>query len=431
MAEYPPDDTRAVPHSMEAEEAVIGSVLIDPESIEFISLDLDAFYIHRHRFIWGAIQAVRSNQQDIDIVTLSAELERRQQLAEVGGSAALYDLMARTPNAYNIESYADIIRNTAASRTYLDLASKIANQALNGGVDVAHAIEVLTSQSKGERDGRHISAGLDDLEQAITERMANPVDVWGIPTGFIDWDLRNGGLKKQQVRILSGESGTGKTTILLQAALYAAKEGYGAAIFEEEMSEASTLYRLVELESSIPYRAMQTGRMSDIQFDKFKKCKASIQQLPIYINDDPVISTADIRRIISRVRMNQPVDAIYHDYLSLLGDTGEDGTNDWDQTKAKRFREVCRSIDVAGFTIQDMVKAEGAPVLRNMSGGAKVRFGADEVYFITQDADNPTVHYLIPAKERHGDIAKKFVTLYRKGLPFQNAATDDIDLRSI
>jgi len=428
----PPEEANTLPHDRDAEEAVIGSVLIDPESFVYIQLDTDDFYIHRHRFIWAAMVAIRANGQDIDHLTVSAELEKRGQLVDIGGTNRLLDMISRTPNVYHVESYADIIRNTAVSRRYVDLAGTIAKQAMNGGVDEAAAIEALTSQSKGERDGRHISEGLEDLEAAIMERRANPVDVWGIPTGFIDLDKRTGGpLHKQQLLLLSGESGTGKTTFLLQSALHAAKQKHGVAIFEKEMSEPRTLRRLIEIDCGVPNRAMLSGHISDEQLTQFKASKARIKRLPIFVNDDPGSSTVDIRGVIARARTQMDIDAIYLDYLGLLADTAPGNANDYDQTKAMRFRELCRELDLAGFAIQDMVKHDGFPNMQTLSGGAKVRFGADNIYIITQDDTNPTMHYLTPAKERDGDSPSKFITLMRPGLAFKNAAAEPVDLRSI
>jgi len=428
----PPEDPNTLPHDRDAEEAVIGSVLIDPESYPYINLDTDDFYIHRHRFIWAAMVAIRANGQDIDHLTVSAELEKRGQLVDIGGTNRLLDMISRTPNVYHVESYADIIRNTAVSRRYVDLAGTIAKQAMNGGVDEAAAIEALTSQSKGERDGRHISEGLEDLEQFIMERRENPVDIWGIPTGFIDLDKRTGGLHKQHVFMLSGESGTGKTTIVLQWALNAAKNKHGVIIFELEMPEQSTVIRLTELECGVPYRAIMSGKVTDEQLTQFKAAKARIKRMPIHIVDDPGMTTTDLRRIIAQVNANKfQVDFVMLDYLGLLGDDPEYGKSDFDQTRAKKFREVCRYTNVAGVAIQDKTKPTGGKAIHSMSGGAKVRFGADEIYFIEQDDDNPQIHYLKAEKERYGDQAKAFITLYRNGLAFQNSVPESIDLRNI
>jgi len=409
-----------LPFSLEAEEAAIGCVLYEPDLIDLMNLSADDFYLHKNRFIWSAILAIHSDGLSVDFVTVNAELERRHQLQEIGGAGHLYDLMNMTPNAYNAESYAEVVKRSAVNRRHIELAQTMLKGAMNGGVDVAAAIDELSANSAGNRDGRHISKGLDDFEQAIIERRADPQDVPGIPTGFKDWDKRSLGLHKQQVLLLGGESGTGKTTILFQAALHAAKAGYGVAIFEKEMSEESTLNRMIELETGVPFRAMMTGRMTDEQYAKFKVGKAKLSRLNIFINDDPGTSTADIRSVISRVRVRQPVDTVYLDYLGLLDDPGDD----WDQTKAVRFRALCRALDVAGFAIQDMVKFEGIPDMQDMSGGSKVRFGADSIYAITKDEDNENLHYLLPLKERYGDTAKRKVRLMRKGLAFFDVASD-------
>jgi len=418
-----PIEPIVIPHSKEAEAGLLGAVLIYPGVLDEVALEPSAFYIHRHRWIWEAYQRLYSQGLAIDYVSVTTELDRQHQLEEIG-AGYLIQLMEQTPNAYHADGYAEIIRDRAKQRTYYELARTLAQQSLNGGVDEAAAIAILTQHSQGEREGRHISQGLDELETFILERKANPQKVWGIPTGFVDLDRRTAGLHKQRVFILSGESGTGKTTLELQWCLHAALSGYGVLIFEKEMPEQPTLMRLVELHSGVPYRAMMSGYISDTQLETFQASKRLLSRKHLHINDDPGLTSAAMRGIISRTKTRQPVDLVMLDYLGLLSDTPEYGKNDYDQTAAKRFREVCREQEVAGITIQDMVKFEGTPSLQNMSGGSKVRFGADEVYFIVKDSQGTSLHYLIPAKERYGDLQKEFVTLNRIGLGFQNYAKE-------
>jgi len=428
-------ETASTSHNVEAEESIIGSVLMDGETLDFVTLQPDDFYIHRHRWIWAAMRAVRDSGLAVDYVTVTAELERRKQLQEVGGRKTLIDIMGCVPTIYHAESYAAIVRQAAANRRNIGIAQDILKQSLNGGVDVAAAIEALSQGSQGERDGRHISEGLEELERFIHERRENPVDVWGIPTGFIDLDKRTGGLHRQRVFMLTGESGTGKTTIALQIALHAAQQGHGVAIFEEEMPERDTIMRMVEMDCGVTYREIMSGSITDERLTAFQAAKQRIQNLPIYINDDPGMTTGAMRSIVTRARVRMPISLVVLDYLGLLNDEPEYGKVDYDQTKAKRFRALCKGMDLAGFTIQDMTKGgDGKTGLHRMSGGSKVRFGADEVFEIKQeeDTDNmPNTYYLVSQKERYGDMAKGFVTLTRKGLGFKNATADPVDLRSI
>lgn len=428
-----PTDT-PLPHNVEAEESVIGSVLIDPEIIDFIQLAPEDFYIHRHRFIWASILAVHRAGLAIDFITVTNELERQKYLAEIGGGAALTEIMSRVPDSYHAESYAEIVRNAATQRRYIELASNMVKQAHNGGVDTATAISLLSDGSKGSQDGRQIGPALDDLEEFVMMRRANPVEVWGIPTGFRKLDLRTAGLHKQRVLILSGESGTGKTTLALQMMLHAALNDYGVVIFEQEMPEQATLIRLIELHCGVPYRAMMSGYISDQQVRMFNEAKKELESKHIYICDDVGISTVDMRGIIARTKANiQPVDVIMHDYLGLLTDEPAYGKGDYDQTAAKNLRKVVRDQDVACVTIQDMVKTNEAPKMQSMSGGAKVRFGADEIYFIVKDDQVEDAHYLIPAKERYGDSAKKFIPIERNGLGFVDSDREikTVDLSAV
>ncbi len=421
------------PQNVDAEIGLLGSALINPAVLELVSLPAAAFYIHRHRMIWAAMQAVRASGQALDILTLTAELERRGQLAEVGGAAALTKLMIDTPSSMHAESYAALVMETYRNRRYLEIANQIAKSALNGGVDVAAVIDSLAETGAETGDGQHIAEGLSDLYDAVLARIADPRDVWGIPTGFVDLDKLTGGLQRQQVVLLTGESGTGKTTVLLQSALHAAQAGHGVAIFSLEMDRLRILRRLVEIISGVPNRAMLSGRM-DEYMERFENAVEALRKLPIHISDDPNMSTADIRSEIARTRAQMPIAAVYLDYLGLLTDQPVERRDDNDQTKMVRFRALCRELDVAGMAIQDMTKSardKAVPSLLDMAGGAKVRFAADTVLVMVRDADNPTAYYLVPRKTRDGDRGPEMITLYRRGLPFVSAARRAVDLSAV
>lgn len=417
-----------LPHNKEAEENLIGSVLVEGRIFDLVDLPSEAFYIHRWRFVWNAMQALRTKGLDIDATTVMDELKNRKQLDEIGGPGVIPNFILNTPDYENWSSYAEIIRKHYNNRKFIQIANDLANGAYQDKVDVSKIIEQLTSYSKGDRDGRMIGDALDDLEDFILERIANPSDVWGIPTGFKDLDYRGGGLQWERVFLLSGESGTGKTTLALQFCLHAAKNGYGVLIFETEMPEQSTMIRMVELECGLPYRAVMSGRVTEEQMHTWIHTKNYLNRLPIYINDDPAINTADIRRIINKVKVEHfNPELVMLDYLGNLTDEPEYGQADYDQTRAKRFREVIRYTKTAGVAIQDMTKGDSTK-LTSISGGAKVRYSADDAYIVKQDEVDPIIHYLVPVKERYGDQVKKVVTLRRPGLGFKDAQVNKIDL---
>jgi len=408
--------------NIEAEESVIGSIILDGGKFSLIDLSPSDFHTQRWGVVWSAFDRLSKQGRAIDYTTTIDELAKHHQLEKVGGVSELTKLLTSVVSSYNVLSYAAIVKENAIKRKQLDIANKIATDTHNGGVDVATVIDMLSETGGGNREGRHIGLGLSDLYDTTELRSKNPRDVWGIPTGFIDLDKRTGGLHKQQTLMISGSPGVGKTTIMLQIALNAAKQKHGVAIFEAEMDEQRVLRRLIEILYKIPNRAMLTGRM-DGHWSEFTAAIDELNTLSIYINDDPGIDTGKMRGELARLRSHTKIDLVCLDYINLLKDKAGDGrsTNDNIATKARRFREICREMDLSGLTVQSMTK-EGmraiVPNLADMSGPAEVHYGADTIFFLVEDQDTANVYNLLPAKQRDGDSGASFIKLTRTGLSF-------------
>ena len=430
MTQHQQNQSEQVPvlSNTDAEQSVLGVCMMD-DIYPTLNIGKTDFYIHRHRFIWAAFEKLHGDGYAIDTITVVDELERQKTLHEIGGPAYINQLVASVMSFSAIQSHAKLIKELASKRNQIEIANSIAHGAWNGGVDIANVIERLSETSNATRQGRMAKHGLVDLYDEVEERAKNPIDVWGIPTGFIDFDNMTGGLHKQQTVIIPGSPGAGKTTWMLQAALHAAESGFGVAIFEAEMDEARALRRLIELKYRIPNRAMVTGRM-DGHWSTFTAAVDELSNLPIYINDDPTIDTAKMRGEIARLKSRVKVDLVGLDYVNLLTDIAGSGNDNYQNTaiKAKRFRSVCREMNVAGLTIQSITK-DGmkslVPHLADMSGPAEVAFGADQVWFLVQDPDKKNMYELVPAKQRDGDRGSGSVSLIRKGLGFENATHRD------
>ena len=225
----------AIPHSREAEEALLGSLMIAPELLPEIVLRPKDFYIVRHQWIFQAMRDLEEKKQAIDIVTLSELLEHRGQLKELGGGAYLTTLTMQSPNSYNAIHYADIVLDKANRRRDLGVANMIVEGAYNGGVDRARMVDMLTQNADNRRGAVRLSTGLKEFGDMVAERSKDPRDVWGFPTGIVDLDNRVHGLQKQQTTMFVGSPGVGKTTIMLQIALNLAKDNHPGVIYELEM----------------------------------------------------------------------------------------------------------------------------------------------------------------------------------------------------
>lgn len=402
----------ALPHSREAEEAVLGAALINPDSIRLISWlkPLD-FYIHRNRWVWEAMLILDKQGIPVDLVTLGEEIAKQSFDVQI---SYVTSLINQAPTSMNIEHYAQIVSGHAERRTYIQIANQIATGAYStDGVDRAHIIDLLTKNTSNRAGAQPIKSLLSSFYDGITERAKSPRDVWGISTGISMLDRATGGLQKQQTSMLAGSPGVGKTTLLLQLMLEAAKQGSKVGIYELEMDTERLLARLISMLTGVSIRDMKSGRM-DNHWDNFNHGMAMLEQLPLYICDNPVMDTAQIRGDVSRIKALHGLDLIGLDYLNLLTDRDGDDDNKNTTAKAVRFRQICREFDVAGISVQSITK-EGMrsviPSLADMSGPAEVSFSADNVFFMVQDANSKIDFTLLPAKMRDSDSGRTPIPL--------------------
>jgi len=424
-------DEFQTPHSREAEEAVLGSVFINPELLKEIDLAPNDFYIHRNRAIFQAMRKLENDNKPIDLLTITNAID---DINDIGGPAYLTSLVNAVPMSYNIESYADVVKDKARRRVDLEIAGAIAKGAYNGGVDRAKMITLLTKNENIKGGATDLKEDVAKFYDMVDERSKSPRDVWGIETGFPDIDKVLGGLQKQTTTMIVGAPAVGKTTLLLQLLLNISMNGYGAVLYELEMDkEPRLIARLVQMLTGVPVRRMMTGRMEDTDWPKFTHGIEILEKLPLYISDNPVMSTMQIRADIARLKATKDIYACGLDYMNLLADSdGGDGNTDT-ANKARRFRTICREFDLAGLTVQSVNK-EGmkaiVPHLADMSGPASVGFDADNVFFLVENPDKTTaqnkVYNLVPAKGRDNDTG--FSSIYlskpRGSIKFESSITE-------
>ena len=239
----------SIPHNREAEEALLGSLMINPSLIPTINLEASAFYIRRNGTIFAAMQKIGDG---LDIITLSEELDKNGELDQAGGMSYLTGLITQVPASYNAEHYAKIVRDHARNRNDIQIANMIAQGAYNGGVDRAKVVDLLTKNADTSGGAKKLSESLGEFCGMVEERAKDPKDIWGIPTGLIDLDRRTGGVHKQQTEIIVGSPGVGKTTLLLQRALYMARTGHPGAIYELEMDIPRLVARRLMMLTRVP-----------------------------------------------------------------------------------------------------------------------------------------------------------------------------------
>jgi len=412
-----------MPFSQEAEENVLGSILINAEVLKDINLQPEDFYIERNRWVFSAMLDLRRSGQDIDEFTTAAALDKLGKLAEVGGAARLMALSTNCITSMHAESYANIIREKAKCRRILKVANDLAKAAVadKGDLDstVSASMDALAKSIVSTRGAVHATQFISQVYDEVDEAYKNPRDIYGIPTGLTDWDKITCGLQKGEVVRLSGEPGLGKSLLLMQILTNVAKSGHPVALYELEMSGRQVIRRQLSANSKIGTAALRSGRIHPDQWTQFVAAIEAMSNLPIYISDSSQLSTADLRVDLQRLIEYHGVEVVGLDYEALLSDPGPT-ENERRSLISDRVHAICKDLDVAMISVGDMTKAGIRGETRgqgSMAGTAHELHNADSIVIMRRVENNPNLINLTWEKLREGDGDRSMQLLKLPGIP--------------
>ncbi|RPH36468.1 MAG: replicative DNA helicase, partial [Chloroflexi bacterium] len=319
---------RVAPQSVEAEQSVLGSILIDPEAILKVGDFLHGadFYRPQHADIYGAMLALHTQREPIDLVTLGDELTRHDKLEGVGGPAYLATLMNAVPTAVHVEHYGRIVEQKAVLRNLIAAAGRIAAVGYEEANDTAAAIDRAES-ILFEISQRRTVAGFETLATLLGQAYdrleylhEHRGQILGIPTGLAGLDTLLGGFQPSDLVILAARPSVGKTSLALNVALHAAvHEQKRVAIFSLEMSREQLALRLLSSETGINPRPLQTGFMEETDWSKIAKVMNDMASARMWIDDSPTLSVLELRTKARRLEVEQQgIDLVIVDYLQLM-----------------------------------------------------------------------------------------------------------------
>jgi len=325
-----------VPHNREAEEAVLGSVLIGGDEVFHICrLELPAggeeFYIHRNRWVWNACERLVDSGGTIDLLLLSDQLEKDGVLAEIGGSVYLTSLVNKVPTSINAPLYAGLIHETHIRRQLIAAANQIASMAYKGDLNVQEASSQATqsiSSVVGQGQTKHtisIADSVREVDAMIAER-SRSAELPGIPTPWTAYNkLLGGGAQNTDLNLIAGRPGKGKTTALMQIAMHGARYTVGTTIrrnrvviFSLEMPHKQLTLRLIASLSGIDYQLLQAGRVPDEKNDAYENALETLEDLEIEIEAKAAMTPAYIRSRCQILRAAGKLDMICVDSLNLM-----------------------------------------------------------------------------------------------------------------
>jgi len=409
--------------SVDAEKALIGSVLINPDMFYSVMVDSTDFYIRRHGVIWDAFKKIIKEGTPLDILTVSDELRKVGRDKEVGGITYLSSLVDHIPYSYNAGAYAVIVRDKAMHRKVKVIAEKLVNCAHDERTDWAKELPKITEElvMSAQKPGGavHIQKYVTELFNEVAEKRANPQEIWGLESGFKDFDRITGGLQKGENMILSGDAGMGKSMFSMQLAVQMAKAGHKGVIYSLEMFGKAVTRRMVSGVKNIPSRLLKKGTLTDAQWDGFMAGCEEINSLPIYLSDSSDWDIISLRADMMRMKMQYDIEWFVLDYLYLLN-FGDMDENNSTLLASKGVKSICKTLNLAGIAIHSKSKSG---LLR---GSGQVRYDADLIIDITKDESDESMRVFTFGKGRELEVdTPRFYMRKLDQFPFFVPASDD------
>ena len=411
------------PHNRQAEEAVLGSVLINPESFFDVAqiLDPDYFYIIRNRWIWEVFTHLHENRSPIDILTLSEELENRSQLEEIGGQAYLMMLINQTPSSLNAAAYARIVEETSVRRRMLAAANemaKLAYQEEKQVEDIINSAEKTIfdlSERRIRRDLQPIQTVIDDYYDRVSLLSQRSDDIFGVPTGLSDLDKLLGGLQKSDLLIIAGRPGTGKTGFMLTVAKNAAlKHKKHVAMFSLEMSNEQLVQRMIAQETGIDTQELRSGKISSDHWDLLAQSMEVLSNAKIFLDDTPALTPIQMRTKCRRLHLEHHIDLIIVDYIQLMsGDSRNDNRVQEVSYISRNLKTLARELNVPVLAAAQLSRAveqrtDKRPMLSDLRESGSLEQDADIVMFIHKKED-------IPGGQQDKELIELMVAKHRNG----------------
>ena len=392
--------SRLPPQNIDAEQSVLGSLLIDPDAVIRVSTFLrpEDFYRETHRDIYRAIMNLHERREPADLITVCDELERREKLDGVGGPAYITSLLNVVPTSVHVEHYGHIVGRTAAMRRLIHAASEIAELAYDGAdqadevIDRAEQILFDVSQQRVSHALVPIREVLDRYYDRIEYLHEHQGETVGLPTGFTDLNKLLGGLQRSDLIILAGRPSMGKTALALTMAHQAAvKHGAVVALFSLEMSGEQLVQRLVSAETGIDSQRLRVGDLRDVEWDQFIKATGSLAETMLFIDDTPSPSPLEIRTKARRLAAEYRLDLIIIDYLQLMqgGRRSENRVQEISYI-SRSLKGLARDLNVPVVALSQLSRAveqrqDKHPVLSDLRESGSLEQDADVVMFIYRD----------------------------------------------
>jgi replicative DNA helicase len=446
----PVADVRTPPHSIEAEQAVLGGLMLEASAWDNVAdaVRPEDFYRPDHQLIFGAIGALAGNGKPCDVVTVSEQLERMGELEAAGGQPYLATLARDTPTAANVRAYADIVRERSLLRKLIKAGTEIAGSVFNDEGHTARDLVDLAEQKVFEiaeagfraRDGAvAVRSLLPELIDQIDEWHTNPNALRGLATGFSEFDRITGGMRPGDLIIVAGRPSMGKTTFAVNMAEYAAVNPNikaSVAIFSMEMPSEQLITRMLSSVGGVPLNSIRSGRISDDDWVRITSATSQLSEAKIFIDETPGLTPTDLRARARRVKREHGLDLVVVDYLQLMQVAGTKENRATEISEISRgLKALAKELAIPVIALSQLNRSveqreHKKPVMSDLRESGAIEQDADMILLIYREEvyDKNTTKKGIAeidlAKHRNGEIGTFLLTFQGPYSRFANYAPD-------
>ena len=418
---------RVLPHSIEAEQSVIGSMLMDKEAIIAASEIVTArdFYQQQYGIMFETMVELFNEGKPVDLVTLQDRLKEKDVPPDVSSLDFVRDIITTVPTSANVKSYANIVREKAVLRRLIKVNEEIANTCYAGKEPLEQILasteksvfDLLQSRSSGEFVPiRQVALNVLEKIEAASKTQGT---VTGIPTGFIDLDYKTSGMQPSDFVLIAARPSMGKTAFVLNLVDHVAvRKGLPCMIFSLEMSKEQLVNRMLAMESNVDSQKLRTGNLTDSDWDAIVEGIGVIGNSKLVIDDTPGISITELRSKCRKMKLEQGLSMIIIDYLQLMSGSGGKSS----ESRQQEISEISRSLKALAREMNAPVVAlsqlsracetrtDHRPMLSDLRESGAIEQDADVVMFLyrddyyNKDTDMPNIAEVIIAKQRNGPI---------------------------
>ena len=450
-AEQRIDQLRVPPQSIEAEQAVLGGLMLAPDAYDRVADQLveEDFYRRDHQLIYRAIRELAEKNRPFDAVTLGEWFDSMGLSEQVAGGAYLIELASTTPSAANIAAYAEIVRDKAVLRQLIEVGTGIVNDGFqpdgrDSGEILARAEQevfaIAEAGARGRTDFTPVNKALSEAFDVLQTRYANGGSVTGLPTGYTEFDEMTAGLQNTDLLILAARPAMGKTTLALNMAEYAAfRSKKAVAIFSMEMSASQLALRLISSVGRVNAQRLRSGQLEDEDWSRVTSAIRQLREAKIFIDDTPGLSPDVLRAKSRRLKREHDLGLIVIDYLQLMSVPGNSENRATEISEISRsLKHLAKELNLPVIALSQLnrsleTRADKRPVMADLRESGAIEQDADVIVFIYRDdyynketSPDKGLAEVIIGKQRSGPTGSLKLKFFGEYTRFDNLSHDSV-----